>query len=140
MRCNLYPESVVLISTMKKTYSLSSACFLFFISMSSFAQSNGNTSEVQPSSNIQPISTTNTTDPNYEANLARYKDYKPFVAVAGVVKKDEAYYQHMIADLKADITVKENMEAKSAEVLMKIELLKTELELLEKNYKELIVK
>ena len=72
--------------------------------------------------------------------MAKYKDYKIEAPVTTLVKKDEAYYLDEIANLKKDIVEKEKTEVKNADVLMKIDHLKTELRLLEENYKALIEK
>jgi hypothetical protein len=119
-------------------------CLLFFVAPS-MAQTT-TTTPAQPavpeSPIVQfPIGTTNTTDPNYEANLAKYKDFKEFVPPApDNTVKDEAYYLKEIENMKKEIAGKEQMTNKTAEVLGKIEVLKEELYLLENNYKQLIQK
>ena len=115
--------------------------FFLFISSYSFAQTANDQSvkELPASTIVQlPITTQNTTDPNYEANIAKYKDFKEYIPVTDIIVKDEAYYLKEIQNMKNDIVAKEKIEAKSQDVLLKIENLKLELNLLENNYKKLI--
>ncbi|MCW3084740.1 MAG: hypothetical protein JWP12_2106 [Bacteroidetes bacterium] len=119
-------------------------CLLFFVA-SSFAQTT-TTPPAQPalpaSPIVQfPIGTTNTTDPNYETNLAKYKDLKEFVPPApDNTIKDEAYYLKEIESMKKEIAEKEQMTDKTSDVLDKIEYLKLQLSFLQNYYKQLIQK
>lgn len=119
-------------------------CLLFFVAPS-IAQTTATpaTQPALPASPIVqlPIGTTNTTDPNYETNLAKYKDFKEFVPPApDNTVKDEAYYLKQIENLKKEIADKQQMPDKTAELIGKIEVLKQELDLLQNNYKQLIQK
>ena len=115
---------------------LSSAC------LSQTAESKTVTAEPSTSGIVLfPIGTTNTTDPNYELNMAKYKDYNYSENVPVVNEvKDEAYYLKVIEEMKKDIADKENMTDKSADVLGKIEKLKADLAFLQTYYKQLITK
>lgn len=109
--------------------------------MNSFSQTNNNqnNNELPASTIVQlPITTENTTDPNYEANVAKYKDFKEQVALSEIIVKDEAYYLKEIQAIKNEIAIKEKIEIKNQDILLKIENLKSELNLLENNYKQLI--
>ncbi len=126
-------------------YFVATIISLLFFAATSFAQTTAATpaQPALPASPIVqfPIGTTNTTDPNYEANLAKYKDFKEFVAPApDNTVKDEAYYLKQIENLKKEIADKQQMTNKTAELLEKIEILKEELDLLQNNYKQLIQK